>query len=102
MYDNLLLKHLKNNKFKKIHSSIGSKIVIYHQQILDCLDVCTKQPVKHFYDILFQNLDLSSMPAFPIKGQKLFSAHSMLRAFILMKIERFHWLLNLSNISIIT
>ncbi len=70
-------------------------IVIYRQQILDCLDVFTKQPVKHFYDILFQNLDLSGIPAFPAKGRKGFSAHAMLRAFILMKIERFHWITQL-------
>lgn len=70
-------------------------IIIYRQQILDSIDIFTKQPVKHFYDNLFQHLDLSSIPAFPSRGRRGFSSHCFIRAFIVMKIERFHWITQL-------
>jgi len=45
--------------------------------------------------MLFQNLDLSMIPAFPSRGRKGFSSHAMIRAFIVMKIERFQWITQL-------
>lgn len=49
----------------------------------------TSQPVAKFYDSLFLNLDLSSVPEFPETGRKGFSHHAMICSFIVMKCEGF-------------
>ena len=49
----------------------------------------TSQPVAKFYDSLFLNLDLSSIPEFPKTGRKGFSNHAMICSFIVMKCEGF-------------
>lgn len=59
------------------------------QEILEDIRFFTSQPVSRFYDHLFMNLDLSFIPEYPKTGRKGFSAHSMIRAFIVMKTEGF-------------
>ena len=70
-------------------------IVIYRQQVLDCIDFFTAQPVQKFYQDLFNHLDLSSIPQFPSHGRKGFSSHALIRAFIVMKVEHFQWITQL-------
>lgn len=75
----------------KLPKSIHRKelIVIYRQEILKDIRLFTSQPVAKFYDSLFLNLDLSSVPEFPKTGRKGFSNHAMICAFIVMKCEGF-------------
>ena len=55
----------------------------------------TSQPIAKFYDSLFLNLDLSSVPEFPKTGRKGFSNHAMICSFIVMKCEGFSMLTDL-------
>ena len=55
----------------------------------------TSQPVAKFYDSLFLNLDLSSIPEFPKTGRKGFSNHAMICSFIVMKCEGFSMITDL-------
>ncbi|MCH5261163.1 MAG: transposase [Lachnospiraceae bacterium] len=64
-------------------------IVIYRQEIIHDIRLFTSQPAAKFYDSLFLNLDLSSIPEFPRTGRKGFSNHSLICSFIVMKCEGF-------------
>lgn len=64
-------------------------IVIYRQEIIQDVSIFTSQPVTKFYNALFLNLDLSSIPEYPHTGRKGYSNHAMICAFIVMKSEGF-------------
>lgn len=64
-------------------------VVIYRQEILQDISLFTSAPKAKFYDDLFMNLDLSSIPEFSKTGRKGFSDHAKLRAAIVMKCECF-------------
>ena len=58
----------------------------------------TSAPKARFYDLLFQNLDLSGFPESAAKtGRPSFSRRSMLRAFIVMKCECFEYITDLKD-----
>ena len=58
----------------------------------------TSAPKARFYDLLFQNLDLSGFPESAAKtGRPGFSRRSMLRAFIVMKCECFEYITDLKD-----
>ncbi len=78
---------------KSIHRK--ELIVIYRQEILKDIRLFTSQPAAKFYDSLFLNLDLSSVPEFPKTGRRGFSNHAMLCSFIVMKCEVFSMLTDL-------
>ena len=78
---------------KSIHRK--ELIVIYRQEILKDIRLFTSQPAAKFYDSLFLNLDLSSVPEFPKTGRRGFSNHAMLCSFIVMKCEGFSMLTDL-------
>ena len=65
-------------------------VVIYRQEILNDISLFTSQPKAKFYDELFLNLDLNSVPSRSnSKGRCGFDNHSLICAFIVMKCEGF-------------
>ena len=65
-------------------------VFIYRQEILKDISLFTSQPKAKFYDELFINLDLSSIPARNSKaGRAGYSNLAMICAFIVMKCEGF-------------
>lgn len=61
------------------------------QELLNIIDLFTPQSLIDFYSNFFENLDLSKLEdILPSKfGPKGFSRHALLRAFIVMKCEKF-------------
>lgn len=65
-------------------------VFIYRQELLEDISLFTSQPKAKFYDELFINLDLSSIPARNSKaGQASYSNLARICAFIVMKCEGF-------------
>ena len=70
--------------------------VIYRQEIMQDILLFTSAPKARFYDLLFQNLDLSELPEFNSpKGRPGYSNHAKLCAFIVMKCECFAYITDL-------
>lgn len=64
--------------------------VIYRQIIMNDISLFTSQPKAKFYDELFLNLNLDSVPDRPRKkGRRGYSIHALICAFIVMKCECF-------------
>lgn len=59
------------------------------QEIFNIVDLFTPQPVIDFYEIIFDNIDLSSIPEFieSKRGPKGYSRHTLTRAFVVMNCE---------------
>lgn len=73
---------------------------MYHrQELLNLIDLFTPQNLIDFYSNLFDNLNLSNFQEYlPSKfGPKGFSRHALLRAFIVMKCEKFALLTDLKD-----
>ena len=71
-------------------SNLKGSGFIYRQELINDMRFFTSQPSAKFYDDLFINLDLSSIPLYSSKlGRKGYSNHSMICAFIVMKCEQF-------------
>lgn len=68
------------------------------QELLNLVDLFTPQSLTDFYSSLFENLDLSALEDYlPSKfGPKGFSRHALLRAFIVMKCEKFAMITDLN------
>lgn len=64
--------------------------VIYRQLIMNDISLFTSQPKAKFYDELFINLNLDSIPDRRCeKGRQGYSRHAMICAVIVMKCECF-------------
>lgn len=65
--------------------------MIQRQEIFNIVDLFTSQPIINFYQTIFDNIDLSSMPEFinSKRGPKGYSRHALTRAFVVMNCEHF-------------
>jgi len=71
-------------------------VVIYRQLIMNDISLFTSQPKAKFYDELFFNLDLNSVPnRICDKGRTGYPRHAMICAFIVMKCECFSYITDL-------
>ncbi|WP_250160061.1 transposase [Caloranaerobacter azorensis] len=61
------------------------------QLILECIEFFTSTHKSNFYLKLFDAIDLSDFPEYPSSkyGPKGYSRHSLFKAFIVMKCEKF-------------
>ena len=72
--------------------------VIYRQEIMQDILLFTSAPKARFYDLLFQNLDLSEFPeSTAVTGRPGFSKRTLLRAFFVMKCECFEYIADLKD-----
>ena len=72
--------------------------VIYRQEIMQDILLFTSAPKARFYDLLFQNLDLSEFPeSTAVTGRPGFSKRTLLRAFFVMKCECFEYITDLKD-----
>ena len=72
--------------------------VIYRQEIMQDILLFTSAPKARFYDLLFQNLDLSEFPESTAEtGRPGFSKRTLLRAFFVMKCECFEYIADLKD-----
>jgi hypothetical protein len=70
--------------------------VIYRQLIMNDISLFTSQPKAKFYDELFINLNLDSIPDRRCeKGRQGYSRHAMICAVIVMKCECFSYITDL-------
>jgi len=69
------------------------------QELLNLIDLFTPQSLVDFYSSLFENLNLSALEDYlPSKfGPKGFSRHALLRAFLVMKCEKFAMITDLND-----
>lgn len=69
------------------------------QELLNLIDLFTPQSLIDFYSSLFENIDLSIIEDYlPSKfGPKGYSRHALLRAFIVMKCEKFAMITELKD-----
>jgi hypothetical protein len=64
---------------------------MFKQQLLFAIDELVSSPSRDFYEILFDNIDLSNITPNKIAhtGRKPTDFHALIRSFIVMKCERF-------------